>query len=77
MRGGSAPLSRPLASQGVAVVGAGDLVRRAARAGGDVGRQCKEYSDQGLLVPSHVIDGMVLEELTARAGAGFILVSCK
>jgi len=55
-------------------ISTGDLLREAVRVQSSLGREAKEYMDQGRLVPDSVVIGLVLERLADPACAnGFIL----
>ena len=55
-------------------IATGDILRSAVREGTHLGRQAKEYMDQGELVPDKVIVGVVLERIASdEARDGFLL----
>jgi len=55
-------------------VATGDMLREAAAAGTDLGREAKGYMDRGALVPDDVIIRMIAERLgQADARGGFLL----
>lgn len=55
-------------------VSTGDLLRAAARAGTDLGREAKHYMDRGNLVPDALLETALLERLQADdCRPGFIL----
>jgi len=55
-------------------IATGDILRAAVREGTDLGRQAKDYMDQGELVPDEIIIGVVLERIASdEARDGFLL----
>jgi len=59
---------------GVPHISTGDIVREEIKAGTEVGKKIKEYSDRGELVPDEIIIGLLIERLRKPdAQKGFIL----
>ena len=60
---------------GVPAISTGDIIRAEIKAGSELGKQCKAYTDTGKLVPDEVVSAMVRKRLQeADAQAGWILV---
>lgn len=58
----------------VAKISTGDLLREAVRNQTELGREAKNYMDQGQLVPDAVVIGLVREKLSdASCANGFVL----
>jgi adenylate kinase len=58
----------------LAYIATGDMLRAAVKEGTDLGRQAKEFMDNGDLVPDEVIIGVILECVQAdNARDGFLL----
>jgi len=51
----------------------GDMLRDAVSAGSELGREAKEYMEQGRLVPDGIMLGLIREKLEELEGAGWIL----
>jgi len=63
-----------VADYGVAHISTGDLLRAAIKNGTDLGKQAKEYMDNGQLVPDSLVVGLVKERLAQPdAQKGWIL----
>ena len=59
---------------GIPSISTGDLFRRAIAENTELGRQCKSYLDQGLLVPDVLVLAVVQEQLASPLCAkGFLL----
>jgi adenylate kinase len=58
---------------GIPQISTGDMLRAAANAGTDVGREAREYMDRGALVPDHLVIELVKERVREPdAAQGFI-----
>ena len=58
----------------IAKISTGDLLREAVRNQTELGREAKQYMDQGQLVPDAVVIGLVREKLAQPGSAnGFVL----
>ncbi len=59
---------------GIPQISTGDILRKAAAAGTDLGKEAKKYMDAGNLVPDDVVIGLVRERLKEPdCKAGYIL----
>ncbi len=54
-------------------ISTGEILRRAAKEGTDLGKRAKEIMDKGNLVPDEIMNGIVKETLTKVNRCGFIL----
>ena len=55
-------------------ISTGDIFRAAIKEGTELGRQAKEYMDQGTLVPDELVVGIVLERISQEdVAAGYLL----
>jgi adenylate kinase len=60
--------------QGLIQISTGDMLRAAAKAGTEIGKQAKSVMDKGGLVPDEIVIGLIAERITEPdARRGFIL----
>jgi adenylate kinase len=59
---------------GVPQVSTGDLLRAAVRDGTPLGKQARDYMDQGLLVPDEIIFGLIQEIVDSQPATGGVLM---
>jgi adenylate kinase len=60
--------------QGLIQISTGDMLRAAAKAGTEIGKQAKSIMDKGGLVPDEIVIGLIAERITEPdARRGFIL----
>ena len=58
---------------GLPYIGTGDLLREHKRNASELGRQAREYMDQGQLVPDVLVIAMILEKIEEQGDDGFLL----
>jgi adenylate kinase len=59
----------------IPAISTGDIIRAEIKAGSALGKQCKEFTDSGKLVPDEVVSAMVRKRLQEPdAKRGWILV---
>ncbi len=64
---------RLAAECGMPQISTGDLLRRAVKAGTELGQMAQRYMNAGQLVPDDVMLGLIREVLANAASSGFIL----
>ena len=59
----------------IPAISTGDIIRGEIKAGSELGKRCKEFTESGKLVPDEVVSAMVRKRLQeADAQRGWILV---
>jgi adenylate kinase len=58
---------------GIQKISTGDLLRKEAKEGTEIGKKAKEYMDKGGLVPDEIVIGLLKKELERIGGDNFIL----
>lgn len=58
---------------GLPYIGTGDLLREHKANGSELGRQAKQYMEEGKLVPDELVIAMILEKIEDEGADGFLL----
>lgn len=58
---------------GLAHLSSGDTLRRERQQGTELGKKAQSYMDSGALVPDDLIVAMMIKEMAAHKGGGFVL----